>query len=269
MYICDGHTHTYYSYDGFESAEQICLAAIARGLDEISVTDHYDIDCDILELYPKYRADEAKKEILEAAGKYSDKIKVTYGIELGQPHYYPNEAREFLKKCDFEYVIGSVHNLRNTPDPAMIKFDIMTEKHINTMFEAMINELFELVKIEGISTVAHITYMHRYVKLAGKDLNLKKYYDIFTHFFKIIIEKGIALELNVSTLHKFGMSMPDTDIMKLYRHCGGELVTVGSDAHKAENIGISVRDGYKILKDIGFEYVTTFRDKKPVQNKIQ
>lgn len=268
MYICDGHTHTYFSFDAEDSPDRMCAAAIKAGVDEIGITDHYDIDGIIEEIYPGYKADEAKIEIMQASEKYRSKLKVTYGIEIGQPHIYPHEARAFLNKYDFEYVIASLHNLRNVPDFAMFKYDMMNEKQIGILFDRMLDELCEMVQFDGISTVAHMTYMHRYLRLADRDLDFSKHLDKIRCFFRIIIEKGIALELNLSTLKKIGITMPAAEIMRIYHDLGGELVTVGSDAHKTENVGACIREGYRLLDGIGFKYVTTFRNKKPVQNKI-
>ena len=269
-YLCDGHTHTNYSFDGDDTAEVMASAYIAMGFDEFAVTDHYDIDGMMDGIYPDYaeKAEMARAEIRGVADKYADKIKLTYGIELGQPHLRPTEARTFLAKYDFEYVIGSLHNLRDVPDFYYMKFGLMTKRHIELIFERNLRELHNLVSFEGISTVAHITYMYRYMKLDGVDFDFRPYYGDFREIFKKIVEKGLALELNTSVLIKAGIMMPDAEILKIYRDCGGELITVGSDSHRASDAGMNVTEGYKLLADVGFKYVTTFKDRNPVQHKL-
>ena len=50
---------------------------------------------------------------------------------------------------------------------------------------------------------------------------------------------------------------------------GGELLTLGSDAHFTQHVGANIDDGYQIAESCGFEYVTYFKDRKPVQVKIE
>ena len=43
---------------------------------------------------------------------------------------------------------------------------------------------------------------------------------------------------------------------------GGEIITVGSDAHNPADAAKCVREGYEIIKSCGFDYVSTFRKRK-------
>lgn len=42
--IVDVHTHSIHSFDGNDSVEALCLAAIEMGAKVLAVTDHCDID---------------------------------------------------------------------------------------------------------------------------------------------------------------------------------------------------------------------------------
>ena len=42
--IVDVHTHSIHSFDGNDSVEALCLAAIEKGAKVLAVTDHCDID---------------------------------------------------------------------------------------------------------------------------------------------------------------------------------------------------------------------------------
>ncbi len=69
MYIHDSHIHTKFSYDCKSEINDIAEAAIARGISEISLCDHYDIDKDRDTVYRKLDIDGAKRAILEAKEK--------------------------------------------------------------------------------------------------------------------------------------------------------------------------------------------------------
>jgi len=49
---------------------------------------------------------------------------------------------------------------------------------------------------------------------------------------------------------------------------GGEILTIGSDAHKPERLGEYYDHAVDVLKTIGFHYVATFENRKPVFHKI-
>lgn len=62
--------------------------------------------------------------------------------------------------------------------------------------------------------------------------------------------------------------LPDLSFIKLYKELGGEIITVGTDAHTKHFVGKHIPYGYELLKEAGFEYVTTFRNRQPIFNKL-
>ena len=93
--------------------------------------------------------------------------------------------------------------------------------------------------------------------------------DAAEKLFKKMIDKDIALEVNVSTLWKgLGFALPDRDFLSLYKECGGKLITVGTDSHSPEHIGECVDEGFKLLKDVGLNDIVVIRDGKKTVVKI-
>jgi histidinol-phosphatase (PHP family) len=134
-------------------------------------------------------------------------------------------------------------------------------EQISEWFSRYFDELCEIVDVmPRIDTVAHITYLLRYLAFANRSFDAKPYYDKISNFFAKIIKKDIAMEVNTSTLWKgLGFSMPDAELLKLYRECGGKLITVGSDSHGPKNLASCVPQGFDILKSCGFDSVLTVR----------
>ena len=62
--------------------------------------------------------------------------------------------------------------------------------------------------------------------------------------------------------------MPSQNILKLYKELGGEIITIGSDAHRSEHIGYQIPFIQTILKDIGFQHICTFDKMKPSFHKL-
>ncbi len=272
MFLCDTHTHTRFSFDGASHAthDAMCRRALEIGLSTLAFTDHCDINGEVEGIYDAYRADEAFSAMMAAKETYKGRLHILCGIELGNAHQYPREAAAVLAAHPYEFVIGSLHNLRDVPDFCMLKYEMMTDHHIARLFDRALDETIEMVSTtEGLTTVGHITYMHRYLTLAQKKFDFKPHYEKIEHLYRILIERKIALELNVSTLWKgLGVSMPTMELLRFYRDCGGQLLTVGSDAHAPENLGGAIRKGYALLGTVGFDRVLTVRDGERVLEKI-
>ena len=46
---------------------------------------------------------------------------------------------------------------------------------------------------------------------------------------------------------------------------GGELITIGSDAHYGEHLGRGIREGMAIAERCGFRALTIFQHREPIE----
>ncbi|MFA6948949.1 MAG: histidinol-phosphatase HisJ family protein [Eubacteriales bacterium] len=259
----DYHTHSKYSFDGCESIRVMARAAEAAGLCEIAVTDHCDIDGVLAGFYPSYDGDAIEKEINEVRSEFDGRLTILHGIELGQPHTRPAQSRELIERYKYDFVIGSLHNMRDMPDFSFLRYDKMGYPLSENYFSRSLCELCELCDFGGIHTLAHITYPVRYMREYGMDIDYRKFYDQFELLYKKMIACGVALEINTSGLRRAAhATLPDTELVALYRECGGKLVTVGSDAHIAGDIGAGIEESYETMKKLGFKSVNVIRGGK-------
>ena len=49
----------------------------------------------------------------------------------------------------------------------------------------------------------------------------------------------------------------------MYKELGGEIITIGADSHKVDDVGRLVEAANKLLIETGFKYSTVFRKRKP------
>ncbi len=268
MYIHDSHVHTKFSFDSESDINDIAETAIARGISEISLCDHCDIDNVIEGIYAPFEADAAKREILAAKEKYAGKLQINFGVELGEAHVYPKEAHELIERMGYDFVIGSLHNLRGYPDFSLLLLERMFDEQIVYLMNRMIKETEEVIEFGEFSTLAHITYIQRYLTIAGKPFEYEAYKDDFARIFRKLIEKKIALEINTSGLRRNSITMPGYDLLALYRELGGELITLGSDAHFAEDIGKGIEEAAATLRSLGFKSQCVVRDGRFTQIEL-
>ena len=111
----------------------------------------------------------------------------------------------------------------------------------------------------------------RYIVQSGRfNTDLSRFDDVTDEIFKTLIANGKALEINTSGLRQpIGKTMPTENYVRRFRELGGKFLTLGSDAHFTEHVGAGIDDGYAIAESCGFEYVTYFENRKPVQVKIE
>ncbi len=266
----DLHTHTASSFDGNYSASLMCKAAVEKGISTIAITDHFDVD-----FYKAHRLEMRQKtsyeDICYVQEAFADKIRVLRGIEMGQPTYDISLTEKSLVRYEYDFIIGSIHNLRGMPDFGDLNYKEMAADKIYSLLDKYFEEELILAKWNGFDTLAHLTYPMRYIVQAGRDdIELGRYDDITDEIFRVLVSTGKALEINTSGLRQpIGKTMPTENYVRRFKELGGELLTLGSDAHFIEHVGAGIDEGYKIAESCGFEYVTYFENRKPIQIKIE
>jgi histidinol-phosphatase (PHP family) len=97
------------------------------------------------------------------------------------------------------------------------------------------------------------------------DLNTHK--EIVAEIFKVLISKGKGIEINTSGVDRCNAYLPSPDYLRLFKDLGGNIVTVGSDAHTVGRVGQYCREACQIVQDI-FGHVCTFENRQPIFHKL-
>lgn len=96
------------------------------------------------------------------------------------------------------------------------------------------------------------------------------YADDLTAVLKRVIERGKGIELNTSGIRQdVGEMLPGLSVLELYKSLGGEMITVGSDAHNPHDVAADLEAGYQLLKQAGFSSVCSFENRKPIFHLIE
>ena len=262
----DYHIHSGFCFDSNVSMDNICIEAIKKGIDEIAITDHLDI-YEGKEYSYMLSCDKWYTSLINIREKYSDRINIVLGIEVGTPQHNALEYEKFYKKYPLDFIIGSIHNMENDIDVADYDF---TKINSNKVYENYNSHLMELAKNYEFDVMGHLTYPSRYIeKQTGIPYNVKKYREFYIELFKVLKERGKGIELNTSGIARVDSSiMPPIWLVKLYRALGGEIITIGSDAHIAAQVGSTAEIGKELLREAGFRYFTVFKNHKAEFVKI-
>lgn len=266
--ICDFHVHTKFSADSDADIDQVIQAAIQKGMSHLCITDHHDPDYEVEEgLSFLLSPGEYYQTLCEYRKKYQDRIKLLIGVEMGLQPHIKNEVEAFLKNGTFDFVIGSSHVIDGTdPYYPEIWKNKTTEEVMNHYFE----NIYENIQIHDCFDVyGHIDYAIRYAPHKDKDYCYDKYKEILDKILKAIISKGKGIEINTGGLRKgLHSTNPCEEIILHYKKYGGEIITVGSDAHMSGDVGADFLAAKEILKACGFTHYYIFEERKPVALKL-
>ena len=271
MYLCDVHSHTKISPDSKAELLDTAKAAIDAGLREFCVTDH----CDLLNGWgaPVTAFDwpAAKEQYRAAKAALGDRLTLRFGLELGSVPYDPAVARAILKEGgdELDFVLGSLHNWIGEEDNIDLYHTSYTGRTAlaRRAVERTLDRTWTLVTQypDCYDSLAHIVYPLRYIRRDGIDLSLDEWEDRVRAIFTEVAKTGHALEVN--THHGTDLdSWPP--LLRRFRECGGELVTVGADAHREQDVAKGVPEALELLKAAGFRHVTTFAGRKPVTHSL-
>ena len=276
--LSDNHTHSRHSHDGCETIDDMCARAKELGLKYYTITDHCEIDDYAYEEYQFYRD--------RVHGAYEDMIakKEIYpfflaGIEMAQSLQSIKSVENILNGREYDFVIGSIHRLENFEDFAYWDTQPYRGETLWTpeilpkekAIERYLLDILELAKWGKVDTIAHLTYPLRYMMNDdGSRMNFDKHSDIVREIFKTIIQNGTSLEINTSGLRQaIGEVLPNRDFLKLYKEMGGELLTVGSDAHFVTDLGKGLQEGFEIMQDLGFKYYCVYKNRKAIMMNVE
>lgn len=260
----DYHTHSTFSPDSEASQEELVLSALEKGLAEIAITDHEDLDYPPVDYYvgDGLDYDAYSAEIERLRDKYAGRIRIVKGVEAG----LQMKSKEKIVRCfadrSFDYVIGSTHivDFKDLYDGSFFVGKARDEAFME-YFEDVLASVngFDFYNVYG-----HLDFIVRYGGFADKTLNYADYRDIIDEILRSLVNKGKGLELNTSgTRYSLKDPHPSLEILKRYRQLGGEIITVGSDAHTAKDVAADFGRAYGLLKSAGFKAVTSFYGGKP------
>lgn len=267
--IVDLHVHTDNSFDGNHSATFFCEKAEVLDLRAIAFTDHCEVDQFRDDSEYEKRIFQSFFEVAKVRSAFKGKMIVLNGIELGQPAYDIEAAEDIIRRYDYDQIIGAVHNLPGGED--FYYMENLTLDVAEDLLKQYFDEIIKMLEWGSFDVLAHLTYPLRYFySQSNLEIDLSKFNEQIERILNLLVEKGIALEINTAGLRQpLNKLSPDIDIIKRYKEIGGKYVTVGSDAHYAEHLTADIDKAYDAALEAGFECITFYQKRTPMLMKIE
>ena len=264
--LADYHLHSSFSGDSDAPMETMIRRGIELGLERMCFTEHMDPEFPVSDISPagcyEVNTDSYLYDLLKYRAFYRDRIRILFGVELGlQPHLAPLQAA-YAASRPFDFIIGSSH-LCAGKDPYQPSFweGRSEEEALREYFSSIIENLEHF---SDFDIYGHLDYIVRYAPRKDRDYSYEKYADLFEKILDLLLENGIGLEVNTGSVG-YGLKElhPCTALLQRYRKKGGEIVTVGSDAHRPEDLCRFFDRAQEVLKSCGFRYYTVFEKRTP------
>ena len=129
--------------------------------------------------------------------------------------------------------------------------------------------LYDLQNFDDYDVIGHIGYIDKYLEKAqgltggGGPFRFADFEDLLDEILRTAISKGKGIEVNTSNYFVYDYPTPHPSIIKRFVELGGEVMTMGSDAHFSDAIGHRFADAAELMKQCGVKYVCTFEQRKP------
>lgn len=264
--VTDGHNHTkHFSPDAAQSVEELCTSAEQCGIRRLAVTEHYDADFPDSSLNWVFDIEEYKNAFPKWQSA-NPAVELLMGVEFGYQAHLASKIDGLALQAPFDVVLLSNHLIRGEDIYVSKLCYEIPRKERFAEYVATLAEMTE--RCSNFDVVAHYDYINRY----GTDDDSRVSYDDcpaeFDRFLEALVSKEKALEINTKSIQKLAQKnacdiMPDPKIIQRYIDMGGRLITLGSDSHTPDGIGICFEETIEYLKSLGITETVYYKGHKP------
>ena len=256
--LMDYHLHTEFSGDSTAPMEEVCRAAQALGLRFIAITDHHDI---ALEKFRLANFSQYLEKIEQCRTLFPD-LTIARGLELDYRAETWERMQSIPERLELDYPLLSLHYVEGI-DPYLPEyFATRTQRQ---GYERYLLDLTDMLRrVEGHYVLGHLSYVAKFAPFTENTMHYADYADLIDEVLHLLVSKGFGMELNTSGLKNNAGILPGLDILKRYRELGGEILTVGSDAHTPDAVGRWLPEAMEQALNGGFRYLAVYRHRKPV-----
>lgn len=247
--IVDTHLHSNHSHDAFDALSSICEAAIHKGLKVLCTTEHLFLDPRDVG-YGYFNLENYLAVVKACQETFKGRLEVLSGVEFSETHLFPNELKRLVAQ-PVDMIVGALHwlDVGFFGDP-----EVLAKVNHQDLVQAYYDRLLDMVEVGGFDTLAHMDLIKRYIPSDEQIVT-----QAMKEVLQSLVNNKIALELNTSTIYKDQLETAAAfTLVDTYLELGGRRLTVGSDAHKLENIA----RGFDTIPERFHPYIGYFRKRE-------
>ncbi len=268
MKLYDQHLHSRFSIDSKAEPAANVRRAVDLGLAGLTFTEHFDTHPDD---WTKCVYDDRaySTEIDGLRQRFAGTIVVGKGIEVCYQPERMTFILDFLDRHEFDLVILSVHYFGGRPihhrrEWSDVDVATGTRRYLETVLDAA-RTAASLTATRGrvFDVLGHLDLAKRYTQRFFGDFDVSGGQDLIDDILRACIDADLTPEINTSTLRQnLDETMPGPHTVRRYAELGGTCMSLGSDAHRAEDVGAGLDHGAAMLPDGGIENLAVFKNRQ-------
>lgn len=259
--VSDYHIHSKWSPDSKMSIQDALDHCNLGQIQDIAFTEHMDLGIQHKKAY--HRLDDYIEEVSQAKHQYP-MMHILTGIEAGVNASNLTETEQLLRTFPLEYIVFSLHASKGAPFCSQRAYQKAGhEAFLRLYFEEM---LYIVTHGQRYHALGHLDYILRYQSYTIEEFLL--YEQQIKEILNQLILHHAALEINTKGIQSLNRPHPPMEILKWYVQLGGSLVVIGSDAHKASQIGEHFHQAKEWIQSAGLEVYHTFEKGNWIENPL-
>ncbi len=272
--LYDQHVHTRYSWDSEADPAANLRQAIGVGLAGLTFTDHFDSHPSE---WPQCRYDYERiaAAVVHLRERFGGPVFIGHGIEICYQPDRMDMILDYLRPRRFDVVLLSVHWFGGRALHVRQHWEGLdaasgTRAYLEAVLEAaqFVRELNNRGR-RPFDVLGHLDLVKRYTQRYFETFDLRPHGELVEEILRTCIEGELVPEVNLSTLRQ---SLPEPSpgdwVVRRYAELGGEAMSLGSDAHRPEDVGAGLHEWGEVLKRQGIRNLAVFKDRQRCDEPI-
>lgn len=246
--MIDYHLHVIAHGDRPMTVENIleyCEVAHERGIRQMGITEH-----------DRY-LDDIDLAAFQEARELSQDVELRLGIEID---FVPGQEERMDRDSTalpYDYVIGSVHRVDNEEVDHPDHLEIYEKWETYDLYEAYYRNVREAALCGRFEILGHPDLIKIFRKFPDRDIT-----PMLEETADAIAESGVVVDVNAAGLRKpIGEIYPARNFLEMF-HRRGVPIILSSDAHAADQVAAGYDKSLKLVHDVGYREVVTFKDRE-------
>jgi histidinol-phosphatase (PHP family) len=248
--VIDCHVHSRFSGDAHAGISDMCARAAELGLTEIVFTEHIDLDPHDEWANTAFDYKVWTEEIAAARESFAGRLLIRAGAEVDYQRRCRPTIERFLEDHRFDYVIGSVHYANGVILEDHKRY--FPGKNARDAYAPYFEAAVSAAETGLFDALGHMDLCKRYGVLYYGPFAVDEFRSEVEEVLRAVIRQGMALEINTSGLRQAPKeAYPGVDALRLYKELGGTVVSIGSDSHKLEHLGMGLEEAMAMVEEVG------------------
>ncbi len=262
--MLDYHIHTSRCGHAEGLIEDYVEKAVEKGIEEIGFSDHFPMDilgfsAETICSMNFEELEDYLEDIDTLNSKNKKRINIKTGVEMDYQSSIEEKLKEFTGDSRWDYIIGSVHFIDGYDFSKPGQDDFFNHNSIDDLYLKYFEKVKNLAKSGIFDIIAHIDLIKKYGKKPGK-ISLE---EVYGEVARVVSDSDMVVEINTAGLrHPVGEIYPSDELMKKLVEKGVPF-TLGSDAHRPEDIGFGFRTIKEKLEKHKVESLVGFQKREP------